>query len=63
MCQSLVRDSLITRFYFVDPDRCVLTRLECTLNVGSYCLKFYAVPSWPTMGDLEVKVMDLETLC
>ena len=21
-------------------------------------LKFYAVPSWPTMGDLEVKVMD-----
>ena len=31
-----------------------------TLNVGR---KFYAVPSWPTMGDLEVKVMDLETWC
>ena len=33
-----------------------------TLNVG-IGLKFYAVLSWPTMGDLEVKVMDLETLC
>ena len=29
VCQSLVRDSLITRFNFVDPDRRVLTRLEC----------------------------------
>ena len=27
------------------------------LDIG---LKFYAVPSWPTMGDLEVKVTDLE---
>ena len=25
-------------------------------------LKFYAVPSWPTLGDLEVKVTDLEIL-
>ena len=23
-------------------------------------LKFYAVPSWSTLGDLEVKVTDLE---
>ena len=26
-------------------------------------LKFFAEPSWPTMGDLEVKVTDLEILC
>ena len=26
-------------------------------------LKFYAVPSWSTLGDLEVKVTDLEILC
>ena len=31
VCQSLVRDSLITRFNFVDPDCRVLTRLECTI--------------------------------
>ena len=30
VCQSLVRDSHITRFKFVDPDRRVLTRLECS---------------------------------
>ena len=30
------------------------------LDIG---LKFYAVPSWPTLGDLEVKVTDLEILC
>ena len=33
VCQSLVRDSLITRFNFVDPDRRVLTRLECTCSI------------------------------
>ena len=32
VCQSLVRDSLITRFNFVDPDRRVLTRLECSFS-------------------------------
>ena len=26
-------------------------------------LKFYAVPSWSTLGNLEVKVTDLEILC
>ena len=26
-------------------------------------LKFYAVPSRPTLGDLEVKVTDLEIFC
>ena len=30
------------------------------LDIG---LKFYAVPSRPTLGDLEVKVTDLEILC
>ena len=30
------------------------------LDIG---LKFYAVPSGPTLGDLEVKVTDLEILC
>ena len=30
------------------------------LDIG---LKFYAVPSGPTMGDLEVKVTVLEILC
>ena len=30
------------------------------LDIG---LKFYAVPSWPTLGDLEVKVTDLKILC
>ena len=30
------------------------------LDIG---LKFYAVPSLPTLGDLEVKVTDLEILC
>ena len=34
VCQSLVRDSLITRFNFVDPDRRVLTRLECMSFFG-----------------------------
>ena len=35
-----------------------------TLHVGRYIgLKFYAVPSWSTLGDLEVKVTDLEILC
>ena len=33
VCQSLVRDSLITRFNFVDPDCRVLTRLECTIEM------------------------------
>ena len=37
VCQSLVRDSLITRFNFVDPDRRVLTRLECTSAIGASC--------------------------
>ena len=32
-----------------------------TLNDVDIGLKFYAIPLWPTMGDLEVKVMDLET--
>ena len=39
VCQSLVRDSLITRSNFVDPDRRVLTRLECNLK-QDYNLKF-----------------------
>ena len=26
-------------------------------------LKFYVVPSWSTLGDLEVKVTDLDILC
>ena len=30
------------------------------LDIG---LKFYAVPSCPTLGDLEVKVTDLEISC
>ena len=30
------------------------------LDIG---LKFYAVPSRPNLGDLEVKVTDLEILC
>ena len=34
-----------------------------TLHVGRIGPKFYAVPSWPTLGDLKVKVMDLEILC
>ena len=34
-----------------------------TLHVGRFGLKFYAIPSWFTLGDLEVKVMDLEILC
>ena len=35
--------------------------MRCMLvDIG---LKFYAVPSWSTLGDLEVKVTDLEILC
>ena len=42
VCQSLVRDSLITRFNFVDPDRRVLTRLECNVHPLGICMKkFY----------------------
>ena len=34
-----------------------------TLHMVDIGLKFYAVPSWPILGDLEVKVTDLEILC
>ena len=41
MCQSLVRASLITRFKFVDPDRRVLTRLECRLKEPLWLSEIY----------------------
>ena len=32
-----------------------------TLHVSRYCSQvFFAVPSWPSLGDLEVKVTDIE---
>ena len=40
MFQSLVRDSLITRFKSVDPDRRVLTRLECIEGISLHKCSF-----------------------
>ena len=34
-----------------------------TLHLVDIGLKFYAVPSLPTLDDLEVKVIDLEIMC
>ena len=42
--QSLVRDSLITRFNYVDPDRRVLTRLECRCFISHHSKNALKMP-------------------